>query len=556
MPYTLKSVRAPKLRGRALKSLVAALDSPLTRRFIEYTLLREAGLPRFRSQPLDTPPLMQPVNLAATGAPIGQPPARVLDALLKAPLPTRLPGILGFHAAYREGRTTPSDVAERLIARLEELDRTPFNPVVFRNDQNIRAQARESTQRWQRGRPLSLLDGVPVAVKDELDLVPYATTAGTRVFGQDGSAQDDATACARLRQAGALFIGKTHMHEIGMGVTGHNTHYGPARNPWDMTRYTGGSSSGSAAAVALGLCPVALGADGGGSIRIPAALCGISGLKPTWGRISEHGAFPLCPSVAHIGPMGLTADDLAIVYSLIAGPDVMDSHTLHQPPVTLDLYPDLRGLRIGIYTPWFSDASPEVVQACQLGVERMKQLGAEVHAVMPEDLDNARVAHAVTIASEMLASVWSAFQRTPEAFGMETRLNLAMARAFTAADYVRAQQVRQQLMDTLNNLFQQVDLLVTPTTGITAPPIPESALPDGESDLKTLTALMRFAFVGNLSGIPALTLPVGQDGGGLPVGLQLMASHWQESRLLAVARCLMQDEPAPAAPGARSLLTD
>ncbi|RMF17038.1 MAG: amidase [Gammaproteobacteria bacterium] len=553
--YNLRRLRAPRLAGRALKSLVTALDSPLTRRLIEQTLLREAGLPAFRKLDLTESPLMMPRNLEATSGfhSGGLPVSRALEALEASPSKAGLPTILDFVQAYRSGACRPSDVAHRVIERLKALDESGNSPVIAWNPQAIEALARESDARWAAGHPLSLLDGVPVAVKDEIDLVPYTTTVGTNVYGQDGSARDDATVCARLRQAGALFIGKTHMHEIGIGVTGQNAHYRPSRTPWNPQHFTGGSSSGSAAAVALGLCPVALGADGGGSIRIPAALCGLTGLKPTWGRVSEYGAFPLCASVAHIGPMTLTPDDAAIVYSVIAGRDVMDPNTLEQPAPTLSWPKDLGGLKVGLFSPWFSDADPAVVQACHLKAEHMKRLGAEVREVALDDLESVRIAHAITIASEMLMSVYTDFNRRPDAFGPDTRLNLSMARAFSSADYLRAQQVRQRLMDQMNRVFRQVDILITPTTAMTAPPIRESVQPEGESDLRTLSALMRYAFVGNLGGHPALTLPAGLDDQGLPIGLQLMANHWQEDRLLGVARCLWDSAPA-VAPSAQSLL--
>jgi len=186
------------------------------------------------------------------------------------------------------------------------------------------------------GKPLSVVDGVPVAVKDEFKQIGHRTCGGTSFLGSCVESED-ATAVARLRAAGALLVGKTVMNEIGIQTTGWNGHFGQVRNPFDLSRDTGGSSSGSAASVAAGLTPLALGADGGGSIRIPATQCGVVGFKPTYGRVSEHGALPLCPSVGHAGPIASSVEDAAIMYAIIAGPDVNDANSQVQPPPSVDL---------------------------------------------------------------------------------------------------------------------------------------------------------------------------------------------------------------------------
>jgi Asp-tRNA(Asn)/Glu-tRNA(Gln) amidotransferase A subunit family amidase len=225
-------------------------------------------------------------------------------------------------------------VAERALAAIADSQQNGLSIFVAWEQADLLAQATASAQRLREGRPLSPLDGVPVAVKDELDLRGFGTSVGTRFLGKQPAAEDS-TAVARLRAAGALLLGKVNMHEIGIGVTGQNPHHGTVRNPYDPQRHTGGSSSGSAAAVAAGFCPIAIGADGGGSIRIPASLCGVVGLKPTYGRVSETGAAPLDWSVAHIGPLGATARDVALGYAAIAGL-TGDPNTLHQPALTLE----------------------------------------------------------------------------------------------------------------------------------------------------------------------------------------------------------------------------
>ena len=448
---------------------------------------------------------------------------------------------------FRDGSLDPVIVAERVIAGIEasQVGKLALNSFIASAADDILRQARESRKRLAKGNPRGILEGVPVAVKDELNALPYATTVGTRFLGQDGAAQEDATTVARLRAAGAVIIGKTNMHEMGLGVTGINPHWGPVRNPHDPDHVAGGSSGGSAAAVAAGLCPLAIGADGGGSVRIPAALCGVAGLKATWGRISEHGASPLCWSVAHIGPIGATVDDVALGYLLMAGPDIKDQWTLSQPNVHLRDYlkDDLKGLRIGIYSPWFNHATDDVVEVCDAAVRVLLECGATRHEITLENLNLQRVAHAVTITSEMLTAMGPHYRQQRSSFSLESRAALALASRFTAEDYVRAQQVRHQAMASFNSAFRDVDLIITPTTAITAPEIPPSALRHGLSDLNATTELMRFAGAANLAGLPALSIPAGFDRKGLPVGLQLMGRPWEEDLLLRVGRTLEQSAP-------------
>ncbi len=549
MPYDLQSLKVPQLSGKPLKTLVNLLENGYSRRLLESPLLKEGGLHRLRALDIQELPTHQPKHPAGR-APSPEQARASLSVLhhdrYQAPETPgfRLPTAFDYARAYRAGDTTPVAIAEKIIAaiRASNSGDKPLNAVINFNEQNILAQARESLARIQTGRPLSVLDGVPVAIKDELDLVPYATTVGTQVLGQDASAEQDATAVARLRAAGALFIGKTNMQEVGLGVTGANAHFGVCRNPYNPAHHTGGSSSGSAAAVAAGLCPIALGADGGGSVRIPAALCGVVGLKPTWSRVSEFGAAPLCWSVAHVGPIGASVDDVALAYSLIAGPDTHDPWSLEQPAVHLQDYlkPKLEDVRFGVYLPWFNHGSRDLVQTCQLALERLKSRGATMHHIEIGQLDAQRLAHTVTIASEMLAALDGSYRRERGRFGLETRLNLALAHAFSSRDYIKSQQIRTYAIRQFQQAFQKVDVIVTPTTGIAAPRINEKALPEGESNLGVLTELMRFATPANLTGYPALTLPVGYTPDGLPIGLQLIGRPWEEHLLLRVARNLEQ----------------
>ncbi|MFE8072203.1 amidase [Marinobacteraceae bacterium S3BR75-40.1] len=552
MTYDLRPIQAPRLTGAALKAFVRVLEHGYAQRLLKRQLERETGLQTLRSAQLDQAPTGQPWHTAGPAPSLEKAQqSRTPVETAQCPQPFEQtehqpPTVQAFAAAYRAGRITPEQVAERLLEALEHSNSgsRPLRAVVSSEPYNILQQARESTRRIQEGSPRSILEGVPVAIKDELDALPYSTRVGTRFLGE-ACCEEDATSVARLRAAGALILGKTNMHEIGIGVTGANPHFGHCRNPYNPDRFTGGSSSGSAAAVAAGLCPLAVGADGGGSVRIPAALCGVVGLKPTWGRISEKGAAPLCWSVAHVGPMGTSVADVALGYLLMAGPDIHDPWTLHQPNVhLLDFLNDkLAGVRIGVFRPWFRDADRDVVDVAEAALQVLLDHGATRHEVTIENLELQRVAHTVTIASEMRTAMGDHYDRHREQFALDTRVNLALTNLFSATDYVQAQRVRTLAIKAFQKALDEVDVMILPTTSCTAPPIRPDAVPHGESDLRTMEKLMRFVTPSNLTGFPAITVPAGYDSEGLPVGVQLIGRAWDEHLLLRLARIIEAAAP-------------
>jgi Asp-tRNA(Asn)/Glu-tRNA(Gln) amidotransferase A subunit family amidase len=531
--YELHSLNLPKLTGVGLQLFAAAVENPASRALLIGSLLENGGIPKLRRTTLNETPTLYPLVAPQVDSqpeivpfqPGAQPEA----------FPYRT--VRDFAAAYRQGALSPVEVAERVLAAIEasETGPAPLRTFIAIQREDVLSQARASAQRYASGKPLGPLDGVPVAVKDEVDMLPYPTTVGTRFLGKQPAAQD-ATVVARLRAAGALLVGKTNMHEIGINPNGSNANYGAVRNPYNDQCDTGGSSTGSSAAVAAGLVPLAVGADGGGSIRIPAGLCGIVGLKPTFGRLSEAGAAPLCWSVAHLGPLAASVEDAALGYSLMAGPDPREPNSCLQPPVTLENWnrADLRGLRLGIYPDWFNHAAPAVVQACSAMLEQFKTAGAEVREVVIPELDEMRIAHAITILSEM-ALCMQPYRAQRQQHGAAVRLSLVLGEVFTAMDYLKAQQMRTRALSIFNEVYQKVDVLISPTTALAAQPIPANGLSGGWSDLGTDTEMMRFVFPGNLTGLPAISFPVGYDERGLPVGMQAMGRHWEENLLLRVA---------------------
>jgi Asp-tRNA(Asn)/Glu-tRNA(Gln) amidotransferase A subunit family amidase len=539
--YDLQSINLPRMSGLLLRFSTVLMENPATRWLIMPNLLNGAGIGNFRKLHLDDLPTFMPVySLSADARAASEQDVVDLEGWLSTQeqRSSSFTTIQDYARAYRTGEQTPEQVAQSVLSAIAESDRQdpPLRAFIACIEENVMAQARESTRRFEAGTPLSVLDGVPIAIKDEFNQIPYPTTVGTRFLSQS-PASKDATAVARLRAAGALLIGKTNMHEIGLGTTGLNPHHGTVRNPCDPERHSGGSSSGSAAAVAAGLCPAALGADGGGSIRIPSAFCGVIGLKPTYGRISEAGAFPITPSMGHMGPIAATTVDAALIYAIIAGVDPEDENTSTQPPVLL---PNLDQekfykLTLGIYQPWFNHATPEVVRVCQNLLEHLEGLGIEIKEVQIPELEAMRVAHMVTIAAEAAAAVEPYYAGHRQDFSLEVRANLAMAYSLTAQDYLKSQQIRTRAIQHFRQALTNVDAIVTPISGIPAPAIRAGSLASGEADMHALAEMLRFNTPANLTGLPAISFPAGYDSDGLPVGMQAIAAPWQEDVLLQLA---------------------
>jgi Asp-tRNA(Asn)/Glu-tRNA(Gln) amidotransferase A subunit family amidase len=541
--YNLSSKHEPVFTGSRLRLFAAALDSPILGQLLLAQMIRLGGLRQLRSLTLHEPPTYKPLY------PAGNDPFDIAEAESFADNILSQPGAgkAGFCSvrdlarAYRDGDTTPVATAERLLEAWQKSDlgESPLRAFIAFDTDLLIEQARASAQRHAAGKALGIFDGIPIAIKDELDVEGYPTTVGTRFLGGK-PAIADATVVARLRRAGALIIGKTNMHEIGISPRSLNPHHGTVRNPYDPDCDAGGSSSGSAAAVGAGLCPLAIGADGGGSIRIPAALCGVVGLKATYGRISSHGSFPLDWSVGHLGPIGATVEDVALAYAAMAGGDVLDAATLGQPPLGLPGWPahdataDLSSLRLGIYPEWFDHADPEVVDCCRAMLDQLIACGASIREFEIPELDELRLAHGVTILSEMAASMANYPEHWND-LSPSTRISLAMGKGFTSVDYLQSQRLRTRSMARFAEVLRDVDVIITPATAIVAPPLSPASLSHGVADMNIVFQLMRFVFPANMTGLPAITFPVGYSKSGLPIAMQAMGRPWEEGVLLRVA---------------------
>ena len=425
---------------------------------------------------------------------------------------------------------SPVDLIQACLQRTDQLENRLNAFITVTGDEALRG-AKAAAEEIAGGKNRGPLQGIPVALKDIFAVAGVRLTAGSRILAEN-VASENAEATARLKAAGAVIPGKLNLHEFAFGATGVNPHFGPARNPWDTERITGGSSSGSAAAVAGGECAAALGTDTGGSIRIPASLCGIVGLKPTYGRVSKRGVLPLSWSLDHVGPMTRTVEDAAIVLHAIAGHDPMDGSTVDEPvpDYVRSLEAGVRGLRIGMPKQFFfENVGAEVETAVRSAVALLEEMGAEVRDVDAPLISDIPGGVTAIMLPEALAYHHKWMAERPVDYGDDVRYRLELGSTFLAVYYVQAQRLREMAVETWRQeVFSRVDLIATPTTPITAPRIEEG-------DLSTTVNLIRFTNPLNFLGVPAISVPCGFTKEGLPVGLQLAGHWWAEETVLRAA---------------------
>ena len=389
------------------------------------------------------------------------------------------------------------------------------------------------------GETLGPLHGVPVALKDLYCTRGVKTTGGSRILA-DWVPSEDATVVSRLADAGAVVLGKLNMHEFAYGPEGLNPHYGTPWNPWDATthRICGGSSSGSGAAVAAALCAGALGSDTGGSIRIPASLCGISGLKPTYGRVSRAGVLPLAWSLDHVGPMCRTAADCALMLGAMAGYDPRDPTTsvLPVPDYMAALTGSVKGLRIGLLGPFFMESAGETERRAVLqAVKTLEGLGASVQEVELQTVKLAAAAASAVVAVEAYAYHETWLRKRPEEYSADVRERLRLGAFVSGADYVNGQRARLLIRDEVDAAFGRLDVLVAPTTPIAAAPVGAGDVEIGGERQPLRPSLIRFTRPFNVTGHPAASVPCGVTSEGLPIGLQIVGRPFDEATVLRLA---------------------
>jgi aspartyl-tRNA(Asn)/glutamyl-tRNA(Gln) amidotransferase subunit A len=381
------------------------------------------------------------------------------------------------------------------------------------------------------------LSKIPIAAKDLYETAGVRTTAGS-LFFKDYIPEKDAVAISKLKSAGAEIVGKTSTHEIALGVTNINPHYGSPRNPWDTSRITGGSSGGSAAAVATGMCMAALGSDTGGSIRIPASLCGVVGLKPTYGRVSLRGVFPLSWNLDHAGPLTRSVKDAALLLQVLAGYDDEDPSSVNMPlaDYSMEIEAGIKDWRIALAVGEFVEISDaEVLAAVRVAARYFGYLGAQVEEVDISWLYEAAVANGQIVQADGAAYHRERLEQHPELFGADVRGRLETGRDLSSSEYALARRKQLEVRRRSERFFRQYDALLLPST-----PIPALPFDDIENSASQAPALTRFTAPFNLTGLPALSLPCGFTREGLPIGLQIVSGPWQETRLLRAGHTFEQ----------------
>ncbi len=442
---------------------------------------------------------------------------------------------------FRKRKLSPVELTRFTLARIEQLN-PKLNAYITVTAELALAQAKKAEAdlfgpRGHKGpRDRGPLHGIPISLKDNIHTAGIRTTAGSKIL-REFIPKQDSVVVGQLKDAGAVLLGKTNMHEFAYGVTSNNPHFGPVRNPWDLTRIPGGSSGGSAAAVAAGLCYGSIGTDTGGSIRIPAALCGVVGLKPTWGRISGEGVVPLSPLLDCTGPLARSVRDVAILTAAIyvrigREPNFANPSTLKANP---------RKFSLGLPRQMFFDAlSPEVRSAFDSALRDLSRLGmktADVSIPMLDETEEAgnQIAWAEATLFHQQQGYFPA--RSPD-YGDDVRLRLEMGTKVSAVDFLRALEFQKKFVQQLHLAIAEadVDAIAVPTTPIEAPLLNQETSRIGADDYPTRALLLRHNRPANLAGTPSLSVPCGFTRAGLPIGLQIMGGVSSESVLLRIAK--------------------
>jgi aspartyl-tRNA(Asn)/glutamyl-tRNA(Gln) amidotransferase subunit A len=434
-------------------------------------------------------------------------------------------------------RLSPVELTDSILQRIRLLDGS-LNAYIAVAEVEARSEARSAESEIMRGRYRGQLHGIPIALKDLYDVRGMPTTAGGKLRNSLDVEQDSVVA-HRLRRAGAILTGKLNLHEYAFGVTNINPFFGTARNPWDLDRISGGSSGGSGVAVAADLCLAALGSDSGGSIRIPACLCGIVGFKPSYGVVSRRGVYPLSWSLDHAGPMTKTVADTTLIFQEIAGYDPLDPGSIKVRPRNYldELGKGLKGWKIGILGgAWLRNLDDDVYQNFHNALKVFEGLGATLkrELVIPGG-EYAQAVNTAIISAEAAVIHGENLKTQSDVYSDGLFSRLASGLLLGASEYIRAQQVRRVLAERLLELFSDVDLLLLPMVAIPAPRISEDTIRIREREVPVGNVLTRHTGLFNLTGTPAISLPSGFSRDGLPTGIQIAGRYLEDSAVLRAA---------------------
>jgi aspartyl-tRNA(Asn)/glutamyl-tRNA(Gln) amidotransferase subunit A len=433
----------------------------------------------------------------------------------------------------RSGELSPVELTQASLDRIERLE-PQLNAFLEVFTEGALAQAREAEAEIRSGSYKGPLHGITIALKDLIDVEGTVTTGGSTVL-KDNMATSDATVTRLLKEAGSIIIGKAALVEFAMGATGVNPHYGPSHNPWNIDRICCGSSMGSAAAVAGGLSVGALGSDTGGSIRMPAAVTGIAGLKPTYGRISRAGVLDLSWSCDHVGPMTRTVADCAHMMNVLAGYDPADPASSQQPvpDFTSELERGFKGLRVGVPKEFFfDDVDPEIEAAVRAGIDLMEREGASVEEVSMPWVALGRTINSGLLVAEAAAVHRSVIQTRAAELSPAIRARLESAIIVPAVDYIDTQRARRKFIEQMDDAMSDLDVLITPSVPIQTPTIAECTPPPGSADAPGGGALTQFTGVFDTTGQPSLSMNCGFTKDGMPIGMMINGRAFDEVSVL------------------------
>ncbi len=441
------------------------------------------------------------------------------------------------------------EVTQYYLDRIESYD-SVLNAFITVCADEVMQSAKEADAQLAAGNRKGVLHGIPLALKDLFFTKGVRTTAGSK-RSERNWVESDAKVWTRLKDAGALLLGKTNLHEFAYGTTTENPHYGAVHNPWDLMRIAGGSSGGSAAAVAAELAPASLGTDTGGSVRIPAACSGVVGLKPTYGLVSKQGVVPLASSLDHVGSLTRSVRDAALLLQILAGYDPQDPTSERIPEERYDrlIGTSLRGVRIAYNESFFfADTDDQVENRVRHVLDLCVQAGAYVEQVDIPMIFDVAEAQTVTIASEALLVHEKWLAESPDLYGEDVRKRLESGQGYTAVQYARAAGFRAQVRRSWEELFARVDVLLTPTLPFLATPIGDRVVTVRGGEQKIRSNLTRFTNPFNLTGLPALSIPCGVSREGLPMSVQVVGSPFSEARLLQIGGWIEEVYPVLTPP--------
>jgi aspartyl-tRNA(Asn)/glutamyl-tRNA(Gln) amidotransferase subunit A len=460
----------------------------------------------------------------------------------------------------RRRKVSPVDLLELILARVEKMN-PKLNAFITLAPELARNDARRAGLEIRRGKYRGPLHGIPIPLKDNIATKGIRTTAGSK-FLLDCIPAEDAAVVTALRNAGAIIFGKTNLHEFAYGTSTENPHFGAAHNPWDTSRIAGGSSGGSAVAVATGMGFASIGSDTGGSIRIPASLCGVVGLKPTFGRVSTRGVTPLSRSLDHVGPLAKSVEDAALLLEAISAPD----HPFRSPfrgekrATSSGAAPRRKSApRVHFRLGWprefyFVRVDAEVERAIHVAIEAIEKRGARVEEVsLPHIADSAEAGTVIALAeARQYHESQNYFPARSSDYGDDVRTRLEQGASIRAVDYLHALDARETILQDFDVAFQHVDAIIAPATPIPAPPLAQDRITIHGEEETVRSALVRMNRPANFTGHPAISIPCGLTKSGLPIGLQLIARHWNESTLLQIAAAIQNTLPPTPLPHPRA----